>query len=66
MWFCEFLPPGLTSPGEGWQAREREEIQMLISRGFHGNSIATKWLYRLTDAVDWEEIARYYIDEIDS
>lgn len=39
---------------------------MLISRGFHGNSIATKWLYRLTDAVDWEEIARYYIDEIDS
>lgn len=42
------------------------EIQMLISRGFHGNSIATKWLYRLTDVVDWEEIARYYIDEIDS
>lgn len=37
-----------------------------FSRGFHGNSIATKWLYRLTDAVDWEEIARYYIDEIDS
>jgi len=53
-----FSSPGLDIPGEGWQAREREEI--------HGNSIATKWLCRLTNAVDWEEIARYYIDEIDS